>query len=238
MLRKKSIVKLITIVIILFIPIFARAVNFTQTITLEKDGSGIIQLIYSEKETLVKEKNFVIGNLPFTKEKSDEYFKSGNTTIRLFNVDKDTKDNSLMRVTVGIAFKDVSKLNEMKAFSDAQVTIKNTDSGKVFTYFITPAFTKSNSLDNVYTILNYNGAIISSNGKIAGTKVDWFRGKEFLNTKVIYLVATLESEKKTDSGNSSADGKEKSCGSFGLELPLILLGGFIIFSGKLKKMTK
>ena len=236
--RKKFIAQFTFFVLFLFIPVFAGAVNFTQTITLEKDGSGIIKLIYSEKETTVKAGNFVVGSLPFSKEKSEEYFNSSNTSIRIFTVEKDPKDNSLLQVIVAMNFKDLNRINEMKALSNAQVSLTKTDSGNVFKYFITPAFTKANFLESVYTILIYNGKFKSSNGDaVANGSITWYRGKEFLNIKDIYLFATIESEVKTETNTTGEKGK--SCGLFGFELPILLIAGLAFnFTKKVSRIKK
>lgn len=225
MLRNKFFYQIYTIMLISIFPIVAGAVNFTQTVTLEKDGSGIIKLIYSEKESLVKENKFVVGNLPFSKDKSEEFFNSNNTSIRLFEVSNDPKDNTIIQVIVSMNFKDINKISEMKALSNAIVGLYNTDSGNVFKYVITPTFTKANSLDNVYTILIYNGKLKSSNGDSGKESISWFRAKEYLNKKDIFLYAVLESEVKTVSKDN--ENKEKSCGLFGLELPIIISLGFV-----------
>jgi hypothetical protein len=124
----------------------------------------------------------------------------------------------------------------MKALKEAQVTFINSDSGKNFAYVITPSFTKSNSLNSVYTVLTNSGAIKSANGKVDGNSVVWYKGKEFLSSKNILLLATLESDENSP-GNTSSGEQEKSCGLFGIELPLILLTG-LVFSGNLKRRRK
>lgn len=224
-LKSRTTLQLLFCVIFLFIPLFAGAVNFSQLITLEKDGSGVFKLIYSEKETIVKGKNYIIGNLPFTKEKSDEYFKSANSFVKAITIENSSKDNTLIEVTVSIGFKDINKISEIKALTNAIIGLNKTDTGYVFKYVITPVFTKANSLDNVYTILTYNGKLISSNGDTGKENVSWYRSKEYLNIKDIYLYATFESEVKTVSKDN--DTKEKSCGLFGLELPIIISLGFV-----------
>lgn len=224
-LKSRTTLQLFFCVIILFIPLIAGAVNFSQIITLEKDGSGVFKLIYSEKETVVKGKNFVVGNLPFTKEKSDEYFKSANSFVKAITIENSAKDNSLLEVTVSIGFKDINKISEIKALTNALISLNKTDTGNVFKYVITPAFTKTNSIDNVYTILTYNGKLISSNADAGKGNVSWYRSKEYLNIKDIFLYATLESDVKTVTKDSET--KEKSCGLFGLELPIIISLGFV-----------
>lgn len=236
---KNYFIQLLLVVLFLFIPIYASAINFVQIITLEKNGSGIIKLIYSEKESLVKEKNFVVGNLPFSKEKSAEYFNSSNTSIRLFEVGKDPKDNSLTQVTVSMNFKAITDINQMKALSEAKVKFSETDTGKVFVYAITPEFTKANSIDYLLTILTYNGEVKSSNGKMEGKNIQWSRNKQNIDAKkVMDFIATVKTELKTTSNSSNSTGeKEKSCGLFGIELPIILLGGLVI-SQKLRTSKK
>jgi len=231
--------QLLLVVLFLFIPIYASAINFVQIITLEKNGSGIIKLIYSEKESLVKEKNYVVSNLPFSKDNSAEYFNSSNTNIRLFEVGKDPNDNSRTQITVSMNFKAITDINKMKALTEAKVNFTETDTGTVFVYVITPEFTKANSIDYLLTILTYNGEVKSSNGKIEGKNILWSRSKQNIDAKkVMDFIATVKSEPKTTSNSSnSSDGDKKSCGLFGLELPIILLGGLVI-SRKLRKSKK
>lgn len=232
----RKIALLLFFVISLFTPIIAGAIDLVQIITLEKNGSGIIKLIYSEKESLVKEKNFVVGSLPFSKEKSAEYFNSSSTNIRLFEIGKDPKDNSLTQITVSMNFKDITQINQMKALSEAKIKFIDTDTGRVFVYAITPEFTKANSLNYLLTILTYNGTVKSTNGKMEGKNIQWSRSKQNIDAKkVMDFIATVESESKTTT-NPSGD-KEKSCGLFGLELPLILLTGLVI-SGKYRRKRK
>lgn len=227
-------IKLIIVAIFAFSPVLLNAMNMNQLVTLNKDGSGILKLTYWEKESIVKDKNSMVGSFPFLNEKAEEYFKSTTTFIKGFKVEKYPSDNTYSQVSVIIGFNDINKINQMKALSESQISLVTTDTGAVFSSIITPAFVKTNSIDNLFMILTYEGGIKSSNGTIKGQNIEWFRSKEYLNTnKNISFFATIESMAKTDTTKKDG-GKEKSCGLFGLELPFILLLG-LIYSTKLRK---
>ncbi len=236
--RKKLLIQLLLCISILFSAKFVAAINLNQIFTLKKDGSGIIRLVYTEKETIVKGKNFVIGNFPFTKDALDEYFNSATNEVYLSEVNKDPNDNSLIVVRVEIKFSDFNKIGEAKGFSNIKMTLTQSDSGNVLTELFTTAFLKSNSIDQIYGVLDYDGKIISTNGKLDGKNAIWFRGKDFVNvTQDIYFVATLESDdEKTTSGDKEEKGK--SCGLFGFEFPVIIfLGSALIFANRKKKSS-
>ncbi len=228
---KKTIIQFFIAVIILLIPMIVGAVNITQTVNLKNNGSGTMTYIYMEKETIVKEKNFMIGNLPFTKEKITEYFKAPGTYIQQIRIEKNQNDNSLTQVIVNIGFNDFNKLGEAKAFANEQVKY----SGNDFQITIRPDFIKTNSLNQIYFILIPESKILSSNGKVDDKGSSLFVSKEFLTGKSdVNFKATLESDGKT-SGSNSSEGSEKSCGLFGLEFPVVfLLGSMLLFSRRNK----
>jgi len=218
---------------ILLTPMFLGAVNLNQMIILKKNGSGTIRVVYTEKETLLKEKNFVIGQFPFSKEKIEEYFKSPSSKIFRSDIGISKNDNTLIEVTVVIHFSDFSKLSEMKSFSNIRTGLSQSDSGNIFRNVFTTDFLKNNTIDQIYCTLNSDNKIKSSNGKIDDKEVVWFRGKGYIDVnKDIQFIATFESDVKTSSKETEGDGK--SCGLFGMELPLILLSGLVI-SLRMKK---
>ncbi len=241
--QKDAYIKVFLILVLLNLPSFAGAMNLNEIMTLKRDGSGSITFVYWEKESIVKQKNDIIGNFPFNKDSSEHYFNSPTTYIQLFKAGQYDKDNSFTEVSVTVAFTDINKLNGILALKDSQDTLYQTDSGSVFRYIITPAFTRNNSLENVYIILNYEGKVISTDGVITDKNIGWYRAKEYLHSSInLYFFATLEplTNNKVDvnkNSNTSTGTKEKSCGLFGFELPFILLFGLMIrkISRKRKK---
>ncbi len=236
--RNKSFIQFSISLIFLFTPVFLGAMNVNETINLKKDGSGILTFSYLEKEATVKGKNFMIGNLPFTKEKLADYFKAPNSYIQLSTVEKSQKDNTMTQVTVVISFTDISKLGDAKGLAHTNFSYTQTDSGAVLKNTINPDFVKTNMVDQIYYVLKSEGDIKSSNGKVTDKSAEFFRGKDYLNGTEINFVATVESDGKTTSNKTVAgEEKGKSCGLFGLELPFLMLGGLVFsFNRKRKKL--
>lgn len=228
MLKQKFTLIFIFTVFIAFFPVFLYAVSINQTINLKSDGSGTLTFTYFEKDDIIKQKNNLIGNLPFTKDKLAEYFKAPNSYIQLSKVEKNPKDNTQTQVVIVISFTNISKLGEAKGFNGMSFSYDPSDSGRVFRNIIKPEFVKENLINQIYGLLNSENDVKSSNGKLSGKSVTFFRGKEYIDGKSnISFIATVEGGgDNTASNNSGTNGdKEKSCGLFGIELPFVLLSG-------------
>lgn len=226
LIRKNSVLSFL-ILLFLFTPIYAGAVNFNQTITLKADGSGSVVIFYLEKESLVKDN--LIGNLPFSKEKIEQFFSSAKIKIFESSVSKSEKDNTLTQVTVSLMFSSLNDLSDLKGLTGEKFEYTKTDTGMVLRNSFSPDFIKSNSINQIYCVLKTDENIRSTNGTIKDKTISWFRSKEFLNTpNSLNFVATLGSSKEiaTKNGNEGS-GNEKSCGLFGLELPFLMLFGLI-----------
>lgn len=216
----------------LFLPAFAGAMNVNEIIKLNLDASGYLNFTYWEKGSIV-DKNPMVGNFPFTKDKADQLFNTANLKLQTFEVGKYEKDNSYTEIKARIFFKNITKLSELKALSGIVVSYYKSDTGQVFVYEVPSGYAKSNSIENLYVILNPDANIHSASGKINGKSIEWFRSSEYLNAnKNIYFVATLnvpaKNEPKSTGNEVDKNGKKESCGLFGIELPLILLGGLVI----------
>lgn len=234
-LTKKALYLPYLILVFLFIPVFLGATNINETITLKKDGSGSINISYIEKESIVKEKNYLIGNLPFNKEKIDEFFKSAGIVIYSSKIENNEKDKSLIQVTLVMGFTSIEKLNDVKALANSRFSSTKTDSGTVIRNIISPEFIKKNTITQIYYVLKSEVKVKSSNGKIEDKNVTWFRGKEYLDGKSdVNFVCTFDDGKVTITKSKDEGEKGKSCGLFGLELPVLLFGGLII-SGIIKR---
>lgn len=233
--KKAKFVLLFTVFFLIF-PIVAGAVNFNQTITLKEDGSGSINILYLEKESTIKSKNFLIGNLPFTKEKINEYFGSSKTKIFESTISANSKDNTITEVYVSLTFSSVSDLNSLKGLVNNQFSFSVSDSGNVFKSSISPEFITLNSINQIYCVLNSKADIVSSNGQVKEKSVTWFRAKEYLNKNTTNFVATIFSKniKKTASQNIEQE-KGKSCGLFGIELPIVFLFGTVLMNYRRKR---
>lgn len=221
------------ILLFLLFPVITQALNLNYIVQLNKDGTGRLTLMYWEKKSEIAAKNSMIGNFPFSSNRSDlaEKFTAPGISILSSELKDYSQDNSFSQNQLVLQFNDITKLGSLGALSGMDVNTFATDTGKILSFAVTPGFVTKNSLNALYVILNYEGEILFASDKkiIDKKRAEWFRGSQFIKSdKNIYFVALLESvagvkpnEKKKDEG-----GDKSSCGLFGFELPLVLLLGF------------
>jgi len=237
---KKKYIYLSITLLFLIIPMAAGAVNFNQNFTLKEDGSGSVNILYVEQDSFIKGKNFLIGNLPFNKEKITEYFSSAGTKIFSSSIEKSPKDNNSTQVIVTLVFNSVNDLNNLKGLTKSQYSMTNTDSGMVLRCSFSPEFVSSNSISQIYCTLTSKSEIKSSNGTIKDNAVSFFRGKEYLDSKNgnNFDVTFKSGDKTTTTKKEGSDEKGKSCGLFGIELPIVFLLGSVLMYSNRKRNKK
>lgn len=232
--------KTVFVIISFLLPAFACALDLNYIINLKKDGSGTLNLMYSESESIIASKNSMVGLFPFTQNGIDKAFSASKNALLTSKVGKSEQDNSSTEVNIVLSFTEISNLSEIQALSEIKSTTAITDSGRVVAINVTPSFVSSNSINKLFVILKSEEEILySSDGKIVDKKrADWFRSGQYLKTgKPFNFVAVVKSDAKSTSpkGNTSSDDKSnKSCGLFGLELPLILFGWVLLSRRKIK----
>ncbi len=236
--RKLSIV----FFVLLFLPVSSQAMFLNYIVKLEKDGSGTLTLMYWEKDTDIKAKNSVIGNFPFSANKSDlaSKFTAPGISILSSELMKYPQDNSFTQAQVVLQFSDISKLGSLGALSGMNVNTFATDTGKIVSFAVTPEFVTNNALKAIYTILSYDGEILfSSDKKIVDKKrAEWYRGSEYIKSaKPLYFVALLKSDGEGKTSEQKKEDEGKSCGLFGIELPIIVLLGYC-FPKAIKRAKK
>lgn len=236
----KRIIAFVFLTIFLSLPAYSASVQFNQVIDLKKNMWGYATILYSANEALVKQKSYLIGNLPFTKDKIDEYFLAANIEMYKSSVGKNEKDASQLQVDVILKFKSLDDLNKIKALIGTSFSQFQSDTGLIVTNTITPAFVKTNDLSQIYSKISSEEEIKSSNGKGNSKEVNFFRGKGYIEgTTDMYFVFTLAKgsnskggkngdEKISNQGNSDKD--QKSCGIFGIELPFVLSFAYLYAS--------
>ncbi|MBK7253709.1 MAG: hypothetical protein IPI04_07255 [Ignavibacteria bacterium] len=116
--------------------IYGGAVKYFQIASFNNNGTGIISLTYSANTAEVKNSNYLIGNLPFTQDKINEYFNSDITKVTKALVYKDKNDTSLISVNE-LNINNLNKLQNVKAFSVEARWIKS-DTGMVSAGFLSP----------------------------------------------------------------------------------------------------
>ncbi|HMQ70040.1 MAG TPA: hypothetical protein PKA90_13760 [Ignavibacteria bacterium] len=210
------------------------AVKIYQTGDLKSNGSGSIKIVYSANEDELKANKFTIGNFHFSEEQARKQFTSPNTNVKNVKLDFDQKESRYF-ITVDVDFKDINKLSDARGFSNVKASYKSTDTGNVFRYIIlvNPELYKKFSSQSY--IMNFESKVKSSNGSIKGNTVTWGnRSKDNSDfSKDVYLTATTESDGKLNESKVEGE-QEKSCGLFGIELPLILAGAYF-YSNKFRK---
>ena len=199
-----------------------------------------ISIIYSASNQDIKKNNGVIGALPFTPELAYEYFTFPGAEVIRNVVYKDPADSTNRTgVTIELAVKDLTKINESKALKDIKATFMKSDTGLVFSWFTSSNYITSGSIDTYQFIVNTPMEIKSTNGLLQGKEINWYMWGNKVDPRGYDLVTTIKSDSKTSEIKSSENNppvvtdkteppKKRGCGPFGIELPLILLGGMIL----------
>ena len=239
---KKSFIKFFTFSsLFISLMIFGGGVNYFQNASFNNDGSGVVSLTYSAKTSEVISGNYMIGNLPFTQDKVKEYFTSDITNIIKSSIYKDKTDTSLTAVYLEIGVKNLNKISTAKGFTGVVANWIKSDTGMVMSWLFTPSNKSTNNISLYQITFTFENDIKSTTGVKTGKSVAYYVKGENMNPNGAYFTATINSDGKTNnpfivknasdttkSGNKTEENKPSSCGLFGIELPLILLGGLVI----------
>lgn len=232
--------KKITFSILILTIFLLLGMKIYETGELKSDGSGSIKIIYSGNASFLIKNNYIIGNFPFNEEMAKKYFTSDNTEVKKAKLDFDVKD-SIYYITIEVDFNDINKLSNTKGFSNIKSSYIKTDTGMVFNYILVanPEFYKD-FIEQSYTI-KFEDKVKSMNGELKDNIVYWSKKqlKESDYNKDIILTATTEAGEHNVAGKSDdaeVNKGKKTCGIFGIELPLIFLFGmFLSFRNKCRK---
>ncbi len=219
-----------------------------QTINLKDDGSGTIKLNYNAKNAELRQNNFILANFPFSEKLAASFFASPNTTVSKAKLDFSAKDSTYY-MTVEVEFKNINKLNQAKGFSNVTARWSGTDSGAVFVYTLLPGLSVPKYFDPQSYLVNFENTVKSSTGVVKDKSVTW-GNRSVKNTdfsKPVVLTATTTGKVPasldvTPGGTTTAakentskeEKSEKSCGLFGIELPLVLLAGYVFSRMRMK----
>ncbi len=248
--------------------LFGGAVKYVQNASFNNNGTGIISLTYIAKTSDFLSSNDVIGNLPFTQNKINEYFNSEVTNVLKADVRKDKTDTTLTSVSVEIKVNNLNKLNEAKAFSGVDASWVKSDTGMVFRWLFNPAHLKNNSISLYQINFTFENDIRSTTGVQTGKSVAYYVSAEKMDPRGAYFIATINSDGTTQntfsgtgkendaaknnvSGTIKESGEKKTiieskteekktgvCALFAFEFPVILLGGLLMNFKRLKKNKK
>lgn len=228
------------------------AVKYYQSNKVKKDGSIIINITYSAKESELKDN--MSGDLPFTEDAVRQFFSSPNSEIKKCLVYKDPSDKIISGVTLEINARDINKISTIKGFENFKTNWLKGESGMTFNWLVPIAFVKDNSIDTYQFVLTFEDKIISTNGVLKDSTCNWYVFADKMNPGGAFFVAAVssgensnkttvptETSVKTGGDKKSEDvdlqgGKPKSCGLFSIELPIIFFCGLIIsYKVRIKK---
>ena len=230
--------KVILIFLILnsFIPLSQAAVKMYQSCKVNNDGTVLMSFTYSANTAEITKGNNLIGNLPFSNETVKEYFSFPTGVIKKTAIYKDPANPNMTGVSIDILANDYSKVISAKALNGITIGWVKKDTGTVFSWLIPNSYMQTNSIDTYQFLLSTGGEIKSTNGLVKDNTCNWFIYKDKIDPKGAYFLATLKLDQSLASpqDTSKNNNSGKSCGLFGLELPILLLGGLVI-SKQLKK---
>lgn len=210
--------------------ISAQPISIDAKLDLKNNGSGTLELIYSAKNTDVK--NYVVGNYAFAPKVIEKRFTSPNSKVDKVTFYKSKNDTSIYNALVNISFNDISKLYEAISFADIKTSFAQADGGVNFTWTFPNNTKAAAKISKLTFVATFQDKVSKSNGqKIEGNTVTWYReAKDLDPNKEIQLTAsTGQGQQAGNKGNDkAADNKEqKSCGLFGFELPVLILIGYL-----------
>lgn len=238
--------------LLLFIPIYVLFSGFFslyQTGNLKNDGSGTLNIVYSGTIQQVVDNKYSLGNFPFGEKNIRDCFSSEYVNIKKLQIAK-PGDTAYM-VILDLEFSNINDLTKLKGFSDFNVALSKIDNGTEFKWTV-----NSNDRVKLLNVLNFTmqfeSVVVSTNGALKDGAVKWFK-TDFSKTNE--LTAVLKSEinisdkresiiKETEKNSpenkagSNNNKKEKICGMFGLELPLIIITGLVFSYQRRMKLRK
>lgn len=225
--------------------------NIYQVINLKDDGSGTIKLSYSAENKMLQKFKFVLGNYPFSEKLAKDYFSSASTTVKSAKLNFNVSD-SVYFMTLEIEFKNLNKINQAKGFSGILAKWIGTDTGAVFSYTVLAGKSAIEFFDPQSYIVDFESSVKSTNGVKAEKKVTWgnrtskntnFSKDQTMTASTSGTVpksldttpgttTNQNQDQKTAGKDVKEEKSEKSCGLFGIELPLIVLAGYVFRARK------
>ncbi len=217
------------IIILLFFAVYLNGcINVDQKTKINEDGSGVINLHYWVRSMYVNlgdvEMGDDIGGFSFIASEIKKKYSSPfseSKTPRRYEIEKD----STTHIEVEITFTDFNKLTEASGFSKLQTSYVKEDDGTKFRYFIPKdtaiALTYTKDWNTLIYTFEFPNEVIATNGTIDPASK---------NKNVVKWEYKVSDHAKNDlEFTATIKNKSKICGLFGIELPLILLFGLLLF---------
>ena len=212
-------------------------INLIQKTKINEDLTGTINMHYWVNSMYVDlgdvEMGDDIGGLSFKASEIKKKYSSPFSEVsepRRYNMEKD----STTHIEVDITFKDFNKLTETSGFSNIDLGYEKGDDVSTFHYKIPKDTAISLTYTKDWNTLTYTfefpGEIIETNGKLDPNAKD--------KNIVTWEYKTSDHAKNDLEFTAKIKNKSGICGLFGIELPVVLLFGLVLFMSNSRKKNK
>lgn len=192
-------------------------INVDQTVKINADGSGKINLHYWTKSSNLSLGD-EIGGFSFKEEDIKKKFTSSNSDVKNLRIERKESDTT-ENVFLEIDFKDFNRLAAANGFAGVKSVWQKGDKGWEFIYAVSKDSVDTFNPEMKNYFLNYKfefpGEVIASNGIKDVNSVTWKKPVSELNTD-FEMTASIKS-------------KQGICGLFGYEF-IILVSAFLIYN--------
>lgn len=203
--------KFLTLIIVLILILkLPGCIQLEQQTKLNADGSGTMNIHYWTKTSNIIGEE--ISGFGFTEDKVNVNYTSQNTEVSEVKIEKNLND-STTHVSLKLSFKDINRITDAKAFSKVKATWEKHADGILFQYILIKDTANANKPGmNDYKLsyeFDFQNEIIRTNGRMEDNKVYWEKTIADLKEDIEMTAIVKE-------------GSKKSCGLFGIELPVII----------------
>lgn len=204
-------------------------INLEQKMSLNEDGSGTMQIHYwTHNSNITSEEIYGFGFTDYTVKKN---YTSENSQPNDIVIERNDAD-STTHVRLSLKFRDVTRLPEASSFSkiSADWSLEEKEDVMVLIYrllqdSINALSPGMNELKIVHEF-TFPGDVVGTNGMQNGRTVRW-------ENTVADLIHNVDLVAKVDPETQAQEDK-KSCGLFGLELPIVF-GITLLFLRKTRR---
>ena len=201
--------------ILIIIFLLSGCIELEQQTKLNADGSGTMDIHYWTKTSNIIGEE--IAGFGFTDDKVNVNYTSPNSEVSEVKIEKNLED-STTHVSLKLTFKDINRITDAKAFSKVKATWEKHADGMLFQYILIKDTANANQPGmNDYKLtyeFEFPNEIVRANGIMKDKKVIWEKTIADLKEDVEMTAIVKEGT--------------KSCGLFGIELPVIILVGFVV----------
>jgi hypothetical protein len=219
------------VVFIILCTVLASCINLEQKTVLNEDGSGTMQIHYwTHNSNITSEEVYGFGFTDYTVKKNYTSENSQPTDIVIERNDGD----STTHVRLNLKFRDINLLPEAKSFSKISADWKFDEREEVMLLIYRLLQDSINATSpgmgdlKIVHEFTFPGEVVGTNGMQNGNTIRW-------ENTIADLTQNVDLVAKINPGNGSEKDK-KTCGLFGIELPIMFLFTFLYF--RLKKSSK